>query len=271
LSYSPLQLAEAFIQTGELHDALEALDQQIDAHPGDERARRWRAAVLLRLRDEDRLRQAEDDLRGLTAPTARDHVQRSIILEVLGDLEGAVAAMQSARDSQPEDERLAERTLQLLMAQGKLDEAQRLIETRPRTWRWLQWAGDLLVLSGNDIVAIARYGLALAQLENKTDSIENRHLGALRARLLLARADAYRRLEMIEQAEMDYVAAGNLMPDDPMITFKRGLLASLQGDRQRAADLCREALHNANQTLHAMMLAELRENEQYETMLKSLD
>ena len=51
--YSPIELAEAFIRTGELADALDALNPHLEAQPNDETALRLRAAVLMRLPGED--------------------------------------------------------------------------------------------------------------------------------------------------------------------------------------------------------------------------
>ncbi|MBZ0278924.1 MAG: tetratricopeptide repeat protein, partial [Anaerolineae bacterium] len=46
MGYSPMQLAEAFIKTGELTDALDALNQQLETVPQDDYARRLRSQVL---------------------------------------------------------------------------------------------------------------------------------------------------------------------------------------------------------------------------------
>ncbi len=87
MGYSPMELAEAFIQTGELPDALDALNQQLTAYPDDETARRLRAQVLMRLPGEEHLRAALHDLDQLASPTAEDGLLRGILLEQLGAYE----------------------------------------------------------------------------------------------------------------------------------------------------------------------------------------
>ena len=42
MGYSPLQLAQAFIKTGEIEDALDALNQHLEATPSDDETRRLR-------------------------------------------------------------------------------------------------------------------------------------------------------------------------------------------------------------------------------------
>ncbi|MEO1163713.1 MAG: tetratricopeptide repeat protein, partial [Chloroflexota bacterium] len=49
MAYTPMQLAETFLKTGELEDALDALNQQLEAEPADEEARRLRVQVLMPL------------------------------------------------------------------------------------------------------------------------------------------------------------------------------------------------------------------------------
>jgi tetratricopeptide (TPR) repeat protein len=267
MPYSPMQLAEAFIQSGELHDALDALNQELDANPGDDSARRLRIGVLLRLADDEHLRQALADFEPLAHLTADDYTQQSVILERLRDLEGALAAMSIARELNPADARLAERSLHLLIAQGKTSAALELVRAQTRSWRWLQWEGDLLAMRGEDVMATARYGLALAQVDEHFDSAVDRYIAPIKARLLLARADAYRRLGQIEQADSHYLDAANLIPDDPTIPFNRGLLAMLQDELPDALELCRQGLTNASPMLRAEMEKTLRADPRYSELV----
>jgi Flp pilus assembly protein TadD len=262
-----MQLAEAFIQTGELHDALDALNQQLDAHPGDDGARRLRIGVMLRMADDEHLRLALADFAHLAHLTADDYTQQSVILERLHDLEGAVAALSNARELKPADARLAERSLHLLIAQGKTSAALEVVRAQTRSWRWLQWEGDLLAMRGDDVMATARYGLALAQVDELFDTSVDKYIAPVKARLLLARAGAYRRLGQIEQADSHYRDAANLIPDDPTIPFNRGLLAMLQDSLPDALDLCRQGLTHARAMLRAEMEQALRSDPRYSELV----
>lgn len=252
MAHSALQLAEAFIRAGELGDALDALNQHLAARPNDDEAYRLRAAVRLRLPDVDHLAQALSDLDHLTNPTPADHLQRAIILESCGDHAGAVSAVERARRLIPGDERLAEHQLYLLLRQDELDAADQLLTEQPETWRWQQWRGDLAARRGQQGEAAALYTSALAELENAFPAA-SRWADSLRARLLLARADACFEAGDFGQAEADYANAERLIPGDPMIPFRRGLLASLQGDSGLALVLCRSALDQAGDGLRPQM------------------
>jgi len=262
MPYSPMQLAEAFIQTGELTDALDALNQQLAADSTDNAARRLRIGVLLRLSDDDYLRRALVDFDALGNLSAEDEMQRSVILERLGDLDGALEAMERALTLKPDESRLIERRLHLLIAHNKIDVALELVHAQPRVWHWLQWEGDLLVMSGDDMMATARYGLALAQL-NERYGTEDRFIIPIRARLLLTRGNAYRRLGDAIQAEKHYLAAGKLIPTDPMIPFNRGLLAMQRGLLSNALELCRKGFREASDSLKQEMLSSLQQDAQY--------
>jgi tetratricopeptide (TPR) repeat protein len=264
-----MQLAEALIQTGELNDALDALNQQLEMASDDDSARRLRIGVLLRLAGDSDFRVALADFDNLAKISAEDEVQRSIILEKLRDLEGALQAMIQALALKPDDARLVERSLHLLIAQDKIGAALELVRTQPRIWRWLQWEGDLLVMSGDDIVATARYGLALAQI-NERYTGEDHFITPIRARLLLARGDAYRRLGDLNQAEKHYIAAGKLIPTDPTIPFNRGLIAMQRGSLPNALKFCREGLEQASTLLRAEMEKALHSDEQYAELTREL-
>jgi tetratricopeptide (TPR) repeat protein len=176
--------------------------------------------------------------------------------------------VQEARTLDPHNERLTERLLHLWTAQGQTTAALDLVRSQARTWRWLQWEGDLLVQAGDDMTATARYGLALAQLDSRFDVSRDKYLAPIKARILIARAHAYRRLDQIDAADEHYQAAGQIIPDDPTLAFNRGLLAFARGDHEAAVQLCREGLAHANATLHNEMLAVLRAN--YIELLESL-
>ena len=93
------------IRTGELADALDALNPHLEANPSDATALRLRAAVLMRLPGEDYARAALADIDKLDAKTADDYVQQSIIMQMgLGDWSQAVKSTEQAYQLAPNDE-----------------------------------------------------------------------------------------------------------------------------------------------------------------------
>lgn len=274
MSYSPMELADVFIQTGEFQDALEALDQQLSDHPADAEARRLRAAVLLRINAPDSATRAIADLEAITPPTAADHVQRAIIHEQQNDLTQAIAAMRQAVAMEPTNARYAEMLLQLLVDDQQFDEALQWVRQQARDWRWLQWEGDLLAQQGDDMMATARYGLALALLdevrESKGVASGNAFMNAIKGRLLVARADAYRRLQQIDLAIEHYEKAQRVLPDDPIVDFYLGLFKALAGDLPTAVELCQQAIDYAPDTLRKAMQAELMSDKQYDVLANQL-
>ena len=269
MTVHPLELAGAFIQAGELDDALNALDQHLETTPTDNRARRMRIQVLRHLGGEDHLHAALADINRLNDPTANDASLHSLLLQQSGDLTRAVAVLSEAHVRWSDDERLTERYLELLITSDQIQTALELARSQPRTWRWLGWEGDVLARLGDDMLATARYGLALNQLD-KQFSDEN-YMAPIKARMLLARAHAYRRLSMFEQADTHYQAAAAIIPNDPMIPFLRGLVAFNQDDQQHALDLCQQAYRMANAMLRGQMVDELRHDPRYQPLLTALE
>lgn len=185
MPYSPLQLADAFIQTGELTDALDALNAHLSASPADDSARRLRAAVLMRLPDAGKAQLALADLDQLTNAEADDLVQRSVIMQQLGDWPGANTAMQAAHHLRPADERLTERYVATLAKCGQVEQALGLIASQPRSWRWLQTAGDLLRDHGDAPSAAQHYAEAITHLDSQMDTTGNAVAANLKAILLI--------------------------------------------------------------------------------------
>lgn len=266
MPYSPLQLAETFIKTGELQDALAALDEHLSQQPDDPHARRLRAALLLRLGGPERWRAALRELDQLTEATPSDYVQRSIIHQRMDDLPAAIADQQRALELAGDDERIAERLTNLLISSGQLEAALELVANQSRTWRWLQWEGDLWALMGDDAEAAARYGLALAQLSGRHLLETDKTLHALRARLLLARGHALRRLGHLEEALNHYQQAQALIPDDPLIDFNIGLVRALGGQLDQAIALCQRAWAQATPALRDQMAHFLAQHPQFSAL-----
>jgi tetratricopeptide (TPR) repeat protein len=192
MAYSPLQLADAFIRTGELNDALDALNTHLDANPGDDVARRLRASVLRRMEGSHYQRAALDDLSQLATPTADDEVERSILLQRLGEWQAASTAMRRAHEFRPDDERIIERYVMTLERSGQPEQAKMLLEGLPKTWRWLQIAGDLAQAVGDNEAARDWYDAALAQLDAQMDTTHNAFAANLKAVLILKRDAAKR-------------------------------------------------------------------------------
>jgi len=187
MPYSPMQMAEAFINAGEISDALDVLNTHLDANPEDQAARRLRAAVRLRLDDPAEYRAALADMDALSALDADDLVQRSIILQRLGDWAGANVAMEQARTLKPDDDRITERYLTTLEMSGQRDVARALVNKLPQTWRWQQIAGDLARNAGDLKAAVNHYTAALQGLEQKMDTTHDAFGANLKAVLILKR------------------------------------------------------------------------------------
>ena len=268
MAHDNLDLAEACLDAGEVDDALAALNNFLLPNPrvghwtGDPNRRnialRLRAAILARRPGEDALRAALDDLDALDEPLLPDdHLLRSVICERLGDIDGALTAVERGCDRHRRHARLAERWLQLLRLAGRLDDARqvvaRWIATSPVDWRWHRWAGELAAASGDDAAALAHYEMAQEQLAVVVTGSDDPAFVSLVAGLLLARAAAVARLNRLDEADALYSRAAELMADDPLIPFNRGLLATRSGDIDRALELCAPALKAGTPELQAHM------------------
>ena len=262
--HTPLELAEAFIQTGELSDALDALNQHLEANSDDQMARRLRADVLMHL--PGRAREALADLDALTTASADDLLLRAQILEPLGAREAAFAAVEQAW-KEHHDPRSAELLLTALYRRGETDRALLLLADLPKTWNWLGWSGDFYALKGETAIASEHFCSALDQLDQGE---KNGLTETQKATLLLKRAEAYRRLKRYADAEADYHAAEAIIPTDPMIPFNRGLLIYEQGHLRQALPLCRDALDHAPEGLRDHMRRVLTNDPKYKTLVQAL-
>lgn len=271
MSYSPRQLAEAFIQTGELDDALDTVSQYLTTAPDDEDMRRLRIEICSHLDDPTHIRLALEDMQYISTWQPPDYMIHSVLLEKAGQRQDSINVLREAYDRHPDDERLIERYVHLLRVQGSVDEAQavvaRMIGDQPDSWRWLQWAGDLEMDAQDYAAAEAYYSSAIDALEQRY-AISAHDTAAIRteahaapaavlavyARLRIARGYVLAKLEQLEQADDDYAAAARLIPDDAMIPFRRGLLAAKRGDMETTKQLCTHAFDLANETLRQVML-----------------
>ncbi len=271
MAYTPLQLAEAFIQAGELDDALDALNQHLDANPDDAAALRLRIGVRLRIGGEEQFLAALMDAEAIPQKTADDYQQISVIQQRLGNLGAAEDAMRAALGLAPGDLRHTERLVKLLQAQGELHAALEWVREQERSWKWLQWEGDLLAQQGEHTMATARYGLALSQLGAYAGQMRPDYLQALQARLLLARAESYRHLGQYEVAREHYEEAQQMLPEDPAIAFNLGLLTALSGELAAGVAQCRAALASAPDAMREEMLTSLHDDPALSAIAAALD
>lgn len=252
MGYSPMQLAEAFIKTGELTDALDALNQQLETMPQDDYARRLRSQVLARLPGGDHLRAALDDLAAIAAPTAEDALWRVITLEQLGDFAAATQAAVQAHQDYPANRLVAERLFYLYLRNRDFAAGRELLKRMPHTWNWRHKAGDLAAEDGHLEDAPGYYTEALADLDSQFAPTDDFGSG-IRAMILAARARVYATLGDLLRADADYGAAMTLIPKDPLLPFWRSFAAVDLGDTARGVELCRAAFGLANESLKKTM------------------
>ncbi len=183
----------------------------------------------------------------------------AIIAQKLDDLDVAHAAYRQALDLRPKDERLTEQWMRLYQSQGDLHSAQQLIDTMPHTWRWRSHAAEIHEDLGQYDPADAAYTDALQLLNSHNESQVAEWTAPFAAALHLRRANVYVIQERYSEAEDDYQAAGQRIPDDPIIAFRLGLIALMQGDAAQGRVLCQQAFNAAPAELRAAMVTELQE------------
>lgn len=263
MSYTPMELAEVFLKTGELDDALDALNQQLGAQPSDDDARFLRAQIYMRLSGDARLAQAQDDISAIMNKSSEHHYMLSVIAEKRGEIDKAITAMHDALTTTQENgedtARLIERLVKLLKDSQRTDAAIELVRQQEHSWRWLQWEADLLMQAENYHLANARYGLVIAHLQQATMRDDFRD--ALIARNALARAEAFRQLEQYDTAIELAKQAKRLITDDVAIDFTIGTLTALNGDIQSGLAICQVALNAASESVRERLLASLRDNQ----------
>lgn len=254
-----IELANAFIHAGELDDARQALDAHLQSHPADDAARRLLIDVLMRLPVpvEDIRRQFDE----LSLLNAADFLRLSLVCERAGSHAEAYAALEAAAARQPDDAAIADRRISLLRQIGDFEQARALVAAQPRSWRWLQLAGELACEVQDYPAAIESFNVAL-DYAGQMFAPGDRWGDSVRLQLLLGRAGAALALGMLEQADADYTAAA-VYSDDPLIAFNRGLAAALGGNLTEALALCGAALADAPPALQAHMSAVLRADGRY--------
>ncbi len=243
--YSAMQLAEAFVRTGELADALEALNSHLAVQPHDKDALRLRASVMMRLPGEDYARAALADLDALGEKSADDYVQQSVIWQLgLSDWAQAVKATEQAHELALDDERITERLLMLYEQVGEIDKARRLIGELQESWRWLQLAGDLALRTNEAEAAIADYSRAIQLVSQVMDTDANLIARNIMGMIVASRASAYLQNRQFANAEGDYQAAAEAFPKDLSYSLMVGITLALQNKIDEAALLCKSVLQD---------------------------
>lgn len=256
MSYTPMQLAEAFLRTGELEDALDALNAHLAESATDSDALRLRASLHMRLGN---YAQALADCASIPTPNAEDAVLQSRLYERQGDTARAVLAMRDALARAPQEARYHERMVHLLSAQGDWEGVLAVAQAQPHEWRWQQHMGDALVCLGRDEEAHACYNDVLGALDALIAQMAQKGvLNAIKARVLLARANIALRQARYDDAGADFLRAKRIIPDDPTIDFNLGILRAYKGDWDGALEQCREAYGFASDAIRAHLRGEVQ-------------
>lgn len=255
--YDLMTLARAFIQTGELDDALDALNAQLTAVPDDSEARRLRAEVFARRTAAHDLLAAVADLEALDDRAASDWLRLSGLYERLGDLAAALRAVEVAAAVEPDDPRLIEREVTLLIRLGDAAAARARASSLPETWTWLQLRGTAAEAAGDHAAAVIDFTRALEVFPaTPAGSGDTALLDAARAHLITLRASAEWAAGDLDLADADYAAAAQILPGDPLLPFNRGMIAAARGDLTAARALCAAAYASASPRIREVMRAE---------------
>jgi len=266
MSYTPMQLAEVFIKTGELDDALSALNQQLADNSNDDNARRLRSSVLLRLAKPNHLQDALNDLLQLSDATMDDYVQQSIIYERMNQMSEAIQAMQSAHQLSPDGERILERLVDLLIQEKRFEEVLDILNNAPKTWRWLMRLADIHSLNENYAEALANLNLAQTHLEEVFPDLLSPVSRNTMAQIHVARGQVQMKMDSLEAAETDYKDALYHIPDDATILFNLGLIYARLDKMTRAKRYCNKAFDNASPYIRQMLIDVLNNDSQYERL-----
>lgn len=262
MAHTAAEIANALLTAGETQGALEVLNAQLEQQPEDAESRRLRAGLLLRMAQSGSgdFQAALRDLDSLAQPTAADHHTRSLIHEALGDLDAAVEAAYASRAAAPENTRIVERIVKLLMGAGRWAQAQALVAEMQQhdDWRWAQWAGDLASAMGDDHAALAQYQTVLDALENSPTNI---YVQGVKAYININVAKIYYRFGQFAYA-LDCFNRASYLVDDPILHYHRCLIQLLLGDSNallegkaliaQADELLRKEMQNIDPDVYAI-------------------
>lgn len=271
MAYTALQLADAYLQTGEFDLALHALDQHLAAQPADDEARRLRAKI--RARQPDHRAAALADLDALAAPTAWDSKTRGEVCEALGAIDAAESAYATAAHHGSSIS-LWETYLRFLIRIGKTEHALSVIPDFEPRWVWLRWRGEILTLLDEPERAVEQFDLALDDFDHHPprDGWDYYMLWSYKAPMLMGRAALRRQLGRYADADADYLAALPITNEPLIVTFNRGLvILESGGELADAAAICRDAFYAAPPRLRDAMRAELEADPRYAALLEELN
>jgi tetratricopeptide (TPR) repeat protein len=270
MSYTPMQLAEAFIKTGELTDALDALNQQLSDDPNDNNARRLRASVLLRLAEPVHLQVALDDLKQLSDISTDDYVQQSVIYERMNQTANAIQAMQTAYQQSPDRERILERLVELLIHEMRYSEVLDILNHAPQTWRWLMRQADVYVLNNNPTEALTALNQAQTHLQTVFPDLLSPVSRNTMAQIHIARGKVHMTLDNLKAAEADFRDALYHIPDDATLLFNLGLIFARSDKLTRAEKHCKKALDGASPYIREILIEVLTNDERYTELKEKL-
>lgn len=236
MAYTALQLANAFLQTGELADARQALADYlsiaVSSDPDYEAIiRLWLDLLAHGGEADQRLATSEyDRLPHFSSP---DYIKRAMLHYRLGELSLARGILEMALVTIPDDDRLCESLLFIYKKMGDSQAGLSLIKTLPKKWVWSRWAGDFAMIARDFDLAIAHYSEAIQLLETRyllsdakpaqilSDSTmndaEKLTIMGVYADILLARAEAYAMAGKGDKAKEDEARAKRLIPNDPTL------------------------------------------------------
>ncbi|MBK8136425.1 MAG: hypothetical protein IPK52_11390 [Chloroflexi bacterium] len=267
-----VELATFHLLAGEVEDALAALTVRLGAAPDDSAARRLRAETYTAQNTSESLRAALKDSMAIKAPTPDDDLRVAVIYERLGDLPRAAAALETAVRIYPDNLRLRQRWMEIAFKTGNLSMAREAVQGVADDWRMLEQAADLTVgyasATGEDdellTQAVALYDHALRELPSGE---WNR---PFRARLFLARAGVYLRLNMPDEVAHDADSAAKLIPSEPACHFYVGWSLVKRGSIAEGLARVKRALRSASEPVRDALWETISRDEDFQDVAKSL-
>jgi tetratricopeptide (TPR) repeat protein len=248
--YLVWELVDAFIQTGELTDALDVLNQHLNDNPHDAKALEMRGQINLRFGN---LEDAIVDFRAIHHPTPDQTIHHAVALKRLGMFGLGLDVLNDAlgmwEGEQTADyHRLVDCFVDIAIAQGDDENLKRALDclakvTQPSVYVFIRQA-ELARLLGEYQVAIVYFSDGIDALSPQISP--NHYLAPMVSSWLCARAGCYQSLGDGASAIADYLLAEKLMPDDRSIVMNRALL---MGD----VDLMRSTWANANEKERGVM------------------
>lgn len=226
MAYSLWQMVDMFIQTGELTDALDLLNQQLIENPHDTKARGTRAEIYLRL---NMLEHAITDFRALPHPTPDQSIHHAVALKRLGILGLALDALTDAfsewdGEKTGDYHRLVDCFVDIAITRGDVEDLQRALDhlSKVQGVYVAVRQGEICQLLGDFHASIAYYSQAIDGLSAPV--LQGDYLAPTLSSWLCARAGCYQAVGDDKLAIADYALASALVPDDRSIQMKQALL-----------------------------------------------